>query len=95
MHRHNLRILKQVIQVTESERPFSLGTRRVTFQNLEAERQAHPFDKTAHMADTDDADGIAFQTDGLPGSQAIESRKNILHDSAGIAPRSISDGNAM
>ena len=47
------------------------------------------------MADTDDADGIAFQTDGLPGRQAVERRKDILHDSAGIAPRSISDSNAM
>ena len=72
VHRDDLGIFQQVLQVAETERALGGSSWRVAFQHAEAQRESHSLYQAADMADADDSDGVPFQIDGLSGRQTVQ-----------------------
>lgn len=65
MHRNNLRVREERVEVTEALRSLCLCPWRVAEKDIEPEFTGHRFDKGTDMSNTDDAERRVLQRDGL------------------------------
>ena len=94
MQADDLGPLEQRIERQEILAPFRLGAWRITQQAFDVEIVETLRQAAAHIADPDDADGLAGQMEAILLGQQQQAREHVVDHRVGIASRSIGEPDA-